>query len=924
VPTEREAYAGDVAIIGRGPELTAAATFLQGPGSGLRALLFEGEAGIGKTTLWLETIGRASALGIRALPCRPAQMETGLALSAIADLVDTAPADAVASLPDPQRHALEITLLREDPGPSQLEPRAVSTAFRSLLAALTETGPVLVAIDDVQWLDPASANAIRYALRRLAGTSLRCLFTRRVTEPDPVHVEAIAPHEAVIQVRVGPLTLASLHQLLRDRLQHQFSRPALARIHQMCAGNPLHALEVARAMSLGTRRPLQGTAAPDDLRQLITSRVGRLPPDTRDALLACAALSRPTTMQVDECALLPAEVDELVRIDDSGLVRFQHPLYASAIYESAPRSQRRSTHLRLAQLVTDIEERARHLALAAAGPDGEIAGALEQAAAHARARGAWESAGDLLELAARLTPIDLASDGTRRTLAAAEHHVHAGDRPRARTLLEALLAEPLTPSARGRALYLLGEVACADEHYLEARRLFVTALELADDPRSAHACEMGLSFVDSNLSDFPAAAVHTYRALEYAEASGDGPIIAEALSACLALDFLCGRGFDSAKVERSLALEDTNRAVAPWRRPSGSVGQVMLWLGRHAEARERLLRVCTDARQRGDESDQAYTLVWLSWLETRGGDFAAAERFAREGVEEAALSGNQSTQGFLRAQQAYIHAHRGEIEQTRQACADAESAAEHFGNRLPAIWVAASRALLELSLGNPAAAWQACEPLTTLLEQYGIGEPVTVFFLPDAVESLIFRGELQRAHDLIDALERRGRELDRASALATGARCRGLLLATRGDVDGARSAFEQALVEHARVPMPFEQARTLLAKGIVERRARQRARAKASLQQALSEFQRMGAALFAARAHEEMRRLGLRRSNHELTECERRVAELAATGRTNRQIAAALFMSAKTVEANLARAYGKLGIASRAELGAVMASEGQR
>lgn len=240
------------------------------------------------------------------------------------------------------------------------------------------------------------------------------------------------------------------------------------------------------------------------------------------------------------------------------------------------------------------------------------------------------------------------------------------------------------------------------------------------------------------------------------------------------------------------------------------------------------------------------------------------------------------------------------------------------------VWVAASQALLALARGNPRAAWEACQRPTEALERQAIAEPVPAFFLPDALESLIALGELDRAGSLLDAFEARGRELDRAWALATAGRCRGLLLAARGDLAGADAALERAVVEHQRLDMPFELARTLLIRGVVERRARRRARAKRSFEAALEIFERVGAALWTERARQELGRLGIRRSPaHELSQAERRVAEAAARGLTNREVAAALFLSPKTVEAHLSSVYRKLELGSRAELGARMAERVQ-
>lgn len=914
---------GEGGIVGRHHELSAADDFFMHADRSWAALVFEGDAGIGKTTIWQAAIERARSRGFRVLSCHPGQMETKLTLSALSDLLDEVPAATLDALPDPQRRALEVALLRTDPGTAGLRPREVSTAFHSVLRRLADERPLLVALDDTQWLDTASAAVLGFAFRRVRGP-VGCLLTRRTGEASP-DVDRLVPADNLARITVGPLSVGALHHVLKDRLRHPLTRPLLIRIHQACAGNPLNALEMARAVERRSNRPWhEAISVPENVRGLIVDRVRRLPRETQDALLACAAVPDPTMSLVDEAALQPAEDAEIVSVDDAGRISFRHPLYSSAVYGSAARARRRAVHARLAARAGDDEQRGRHLALAAAEPDEQVASALERGATFARLRGGWESAAESLEHAARLTPPNRRDEARRRTIAAADHHVHAGDRPRARTLLEGVLAEPLPPSLRSHALFLLGELASHDEHYLRAGPLFTEALEFADDPQAAAAAEFGLTFVSTRVTEFATAAEHAHRALEYADATGQDSAISEALALCAMTDFLCGKGVNWSDVDRSLALEDPDTMVSLQRRPSDIIALLMLYVGRHAEARVRLADVCRETRERGDESDLAFTLLWWSWLETRCGDYAAAERLAEEGATVAALTGSRSNHAWIHAQQAYIHAHRGEIERTRATCADAAGGIERYGNRLPALWIAASLALLELSLGNPDAAWRACEPLVSALEQRGIGEPVPAFFLPDALEALIALGRLDRADALLSTVEERARALDRPWALATAGRCRGLLLAARGDTAGALAALDAALAEHQRIELPFDRARTLLAKGVVERRARQRARARTSLGLALDEFDRLGTPLFAKRASHELRRTGQHRPTGQLTEGERRVAELAAAGRTNRAIAATLFISAKTVEANLARVYRKLGIGSRAELGAWLARSPDR
>lgn len=912
-------------VVARQRELAFGEHFLDSAGRRTSTLILEGEPGIGKTTLWREVVRGAEERGLRVLSCRPAETEAKFALSALVDLLETVSDESLAGLPDPQRRALEVALLRIEPASEPIEPRWLATAFRSVLDELSDNGPLLVAVDDLQWLDEASASVIQFALRRLGGRPIGWLFARRVAAQARIIPEELVPPESVTRVTIGPLNLAALQNVLKDRLEHAPTRPALVRIHRASAGNPLYALEIARELTrAGDITAMSSIPVPEDVRQLIAQRVARLPEATRDALLLASALFEPTTALVDEAALGPAEEADLIRIDGSGGIAFHHPLYASAVYGSVSRMRRRELHARLAELVSDAEERARHLALAAAEPDEETARALEEGAVVARARGAWESAAELLEQAARLSPPNLMDAARSRVVAAAEHHVRSGDRSRGRALLEQLLAQDLPSTQRAQALHLLAEISYNDDNFVEAGRLFREALGHTDDPRLASAVELGLGNMHASLMEFPGGSAATHRALELAERIEDRGLIAQALAHCAMLDFLCGEGVDWEKVERSLALEEADPRVPLHRRPSVLAASLLLYVGDHAEARKRLRALCETAIDEGDESDLAFVMLWLSWLETRSGDFTTSLTLAAEASSIGTLTGSHSMSGWALAQQAFVFAHQGKVAEARRYCEDAWTPVQRSGNLLPALWIAAATGLLELSLGNPQGAWQACEPLTQMAEQAGIDEPVVMFFLPEALEALIALGQLDRAEPLLERLTARGRELDRAWALATGGRCRALLLAARGELDAACVEVDRALTEHRRMDMPFERARALLVKGVIERRARQRARAKASLEEARAEFERLGAVLWADNAAQELTRLGMRRSSgDELTPSERRVAELAAAGLTNREVAAALFISPKTVEANLSKIYRKLAISSRAELGAYMAGSSQ-
>jgi hypothetical protein len=404
------------AMVGREAELEAGRRFLDALERGSACLVFEGDAGIGKTTVWRETVALAEQRGHRVLACRPAPAEAKLSYSGLAELLAGVEANLVERLPIPQRQALEIALLQAAPGPRAPEPRALFTAFSSMLSLLAEGQPVVVAIDDLQWLDRASQAAVGFVIRRLGDRPVGSLLSiRRGNEAalpaDLAHALQDAQPE---RVAIGPLSVAALHSMISERLGRALPRPVLARIATTCGGNPFYALEIAREVARrGDLAPGESLPVPDDLLDLVSARIKRLPAGTKDSLLAAAALRDPVVDLLDRPSLEKAEEAGLVQVSGER-VAFVHPLFATAVYRSATPERRRQVHRRLGASLTDPEERARHLALGAQGPSEEIAAALDVAAAHARSRGAPTAAAELMELAASLTP---KGDGELRTRA---------------------------------------------------------------------------------------------------------------------------------------------------------------------------------------------------------------------------------------------------------------------------------------------------------------------------------------------------------------------------------------------------------------------------------------------------------------------------------------------------------------------------
>ncbi|HEX6677068.1 MAG TPA: LuxR C-terminal-related transcriptional regulator, partial [Actinomycetes bacterium] len=530
------------------------------------------------------------------------------------------------------------------------------------------------------------------------------------------------------------------------------------------------------------------------------------------------------------------------------------------------------------------------------------------------------------EQARALTPPVDPAGAHRRTLAAAEHHLHAGDWLRANALLEAAVASAPDETARGDALRLLGQVRCHQDDWPEAIALFQEALALrSPDARPPVTVRLQLAFANVAVGELEPAAAHVGQALAGAERLGEGPLLAEALAGSALVGFLRGQGVDAARLARSLELEDPDRPTMIYLRPTLIAGLLALYLGDLEDARARLGGLCALVTERGEESDLPFVLTNLAWLECLGGDLAAAERAVGKALDLAAQAGSEATQASARCLQALVHAWQGEGDAARAEAAEGVAGSGRGGWMVRVPRAPSALAMLDLSLGDPRGAAATLRPLLAEVEAHGAGEPFACSLLPDGIEALIALGELERAERLTALLEPRGREHAHAWSVATGARCRGLLLSATGDLDGALAALDRAVQAHAQLAMPGERARTLLALGRLRRRRREKRLAATALAEALAEFERIGAPLWAAQARAELARARpVRLTAGELTATEHRITELAAKGLTNREIAARLFLSPKTVEANLAKAYRKLGVRSKAELARYLATQEAR
>ncbi len=900
-------------VIGREQERDAIEAFLAQAELGPRAVVLSGEPGIGKTVLWEAGLENARGRFGSILTCRGVEAEASLSFAGLSELLGDVLDDVGASLAPPRRHALEVALLLAEPGETAPDPHAIGLAVLDVLRALAEHGPVLVALDDVQWLDPASAGALQIAFRRLREEPIGLLATLRLGPEvaSTVELERSFPNE---RLTVGPLTLAAVHRLLEERLGLELTRPELARVQEATAGNPFFALELGRELVRTNTRPAPGQPlrVPESLSELLGGRLARLPGETLDVLLLVAALARPTVDLVAATygerdrvleALQTAADDSVVELDEAA-VRFTHPLLGSICYGRAPLWKRRAVHGALAGAVSDIEERARHMALAVAGPDRAAASHLETASDQAAARGAPGAAAELAELAAELTVDDPALARTRRFRAACLHR-NAGDVEQAVTMLEELLRE--APAGLERA-DILFELAVSQARGPRASiELCDAALAHAvgDDTRSARilALRAGVRLLEA---DAVGALADAHAAVDKAELGGDPTVLAISLAYAGQAETYHGEA-TSGLLERGVEIEERLGLALDWNySPTYVLGRRLIRFGETDRARSIFEGVESAAASRGDEITRVMALWSLTLVEWMAGRWSVALEHAGAAYELTEQTQHAHARHWVGRAKALLEADLGLVEEARASIEEVMTLADDMAYEVFAILTLGVLGRLELELGNTQTAADHLRDLPGRLLAGGINDPAVQVW-PDAVEALVAVGELERARSYLDSYERHAERLSSPFARAGAARCRGLLLAADDDASNALSAFERSLADAA--PFPLERGRTLLCLGMVQRRAQQRRVARETLEQALRIFEELGARLWAEKARAELRRIsGRAPASEELTETERRVAQLAAGGRTNKEIAAELYMGVSTVEAHLSHVYRKLGV----------------
>jgi len=893
-------------IVGRETELASVSGFLDASDPDARVLLLEGEPGIGKTTLWRAGVDEARDRGHRVMRCQPAEIETSFSYAALGDLLGDAFDETLDELPDPQRRALEIALLRRGSDGSAPDQRAVALAFLRSLEMLSSTGPVLVAVDDAQWLDRSSARALAYAFRRLP-PGVKVLASLRVAAGarDPLDLRRSTHEGRAVRLRVKPIEASHLGRLIHQRLGRTLPRPLVSRIHQSSRGNPFFALEIARALGGAEAAHAEPLPIPDEIRDVLLARVSSLSAAARDVVLLASGMARPTIgslvdarAEIEAGGLAEAEEAGIVEIDD-GRVRFAHPLLASAVYWSSSDEDRRRAHARLAEIADESEERARHLALASDAADGRVASLVDAAADEAMRRGAPLAAAELFELAYRRTPIEDGPRRRRRGRLAAANHFAAGEPVRAQEMLTSQLEIAPAGVEQAGVAYELSTMHWNDVN--RARELLVLAVdEGTEDPHLLARALSDLAYTEVHGGSLEVAERHGARAVTVAEPLEDRFPIRYALGTLGTIRVLRGRDARDL-MEQALSELSRDRRIRTIEtgEPKELLARHVTWAGDFEVARRLFHETLSDLTEQGHELLRWEALLYLAELECRAGRWPEATALVDES-QEIVVDAGLDALGHVLFVRALVEALRGEIEDARRHGEEGLSRCEAQENLIFAVRNRAVLGFVELSLGRHAEAVEVMDPVPGTLEAMGVREPGAFPLLPDLIEALLVVGETERAQMLIQRLDEQGRALDRPLA-------------------AAQRQLDVAVSEHARIAMPFELARTLLVRGDVLRRMKQKRAARESLDQAAKIFETLGAPIWLEKARSALSRVGGRAgAASDLTATERQVADLVAAGRKNKEVADELFISVKTVEANLHRVYQKLGVRSRTELAGLL------
>lgn len=963
-------------LVGRRDEIARVTTVLRdvvGGGAG-KVVVVRGEPGIGKSALLSATRAAATGLGYRVWRAAPTAAEQGLPWAGLAHLyaglsaadrdgVVAAHAERLAVAAASAQPAAQPDTRSADIAPDSeaaahesvdIAPETVAFALAAALDVFRHHGeqsvPLLVEIDDLQWLDGVTAGALAYALRNTARRRVVVLLAARSADAIPLEPNRLVDADTLIELRLEGLGPAELRDLIANEFGDVPTREQLAHIERQSGGNPLYAIEIAKASTWSAP-----AALPSSLRDSLFTRVRALPETTQQLLAVAAMSSRPTVALL--ARVFPGtEVLELVAAAElAGIatvgtvgsfaevrVVFAHPLLASAAVESQPVARQRALRRALADATDDVVERACHLARLGsdagsggngddAGDEGdagdgddqeEIARQLADAAAEARRRGATDLAVELAQAALALTPVAAVVELLERRRVLAEYHNAAGDWSAALVDIQRVLAELETPPAviidsstrqrlREQALHDLVPVLSRTDGYRAALVAAKAALEVVTDP-SLLAVERAWRIRLEMHLDLRRAAelVREFRDERAAVGEREPALDLDVLSAAAVL----GEPVDA---DAAIVLYRELAAEGPDWPATATVTDILGW---HEDGRclviiDEMLAV---ARGTGSVAQECNYLRSAARLHFLRGDWRGAEAAVQRVIE---LTMENTEVAEARATLALILAGRGDaagaLEQWERGCF---GIGPEFTSTADKLWGAILRAELSFVLTGAPAADELAAATTGMVDFGARGMPA----LParrDLVEALVDSGRIAEANAVADELIADARHSEVPAALAVAASAAGCIAAAYGDFVAAREHYRDAAERYGQLGLRYYLARTLLTAGQVARRAGERDEAAERLGRARALFAEMDAFAWIERCDAELSQLGVGSAEDtDLTTAEERIAKLVLAGMSNREIAAAVYLSVRTVEANLTRIYRKLDVRSRAELAGRLAT----
>ena len=886
------------------------------------ALAIQGEAGAGKSTLWRAGLEAAAAAGHRLLRSEPSASETDLSFAGLADLLSGVLPRVAEQIPAPQREALEIALLLRPAGDEPPTARAIALALLTVLRACVSEGPVVVAVDDVQWLDEASLDALAFALRRVTSGPLSLLVAARTAATgDPLTAAAPPPHDwqgllaalpAAEVIDLAPLDMWQVQNLL----PRTFTAAQARQVARQSRGNPFWAIQVSASLeSAESQVPPLARALTDRLSRSLTA-------DAAAGLAVVAAAGRigvPEALAVldrldDPAAALDAAVLAGVVVETEGRLVVAHPLIGAAAVESLPPGRRAQLYRRLADASSGPERYAHFAALAAGpGPDPAVAEALDAAADAAHARAANAAAAQFATQSVLFTLESDEDSLVRRRIRAAELLYLAGDLERSLEHLEPLDTGRLTTADLERALPLLLDLTDLIQNTAAATAMVTRAVDGAgtNPRRRALVLALASDVIYGIRGGRRGAAID---AISCAEAAGTpaNAALHRALVNLFIAKVTAAEGLDTGLLDRAVGLE----ARLPPSRLHDCADMHRAW-SRYTEdldtARAALQRSIARAKDIGDDVALATFSCFLATTEVLAGDYVAAAA-AVDTADAVAVWYDWPLHPWrveprceLLIRDGDLDGAAGLVDESLPDDADATITARFMG--------ACLRGKVSAWRGDQEATVQHLERAAWCAGQLDWTDPGVRSRLDiPLAEAYVAVGRSEGACRISAWLREVGERLGRPALTGDAHRIDALAAAAVGELDVAAESARAAVAAHASSPLRLELARSLLVLGQIERRRKARGQSRDALRRAYQLATVMDHRPLLAEIERELPRVAAARSGTELTATEQWVANLIAAGATNRDAAAALFVSVRTIETHVASIYRKLGVRTRAEL----------